>query len=338
MNSTITSAAIHPILSVLKEQGIETEDLFNLDGLEPEKKALASGRLSVDQFDTWVNQAVRLSQDLTLGTKAGKRLGLSNLYLLGVFISNCKTGREVLNMLRQYYALITDDKTPDFFIGKNSVKIVFYIIPGSSIGQQVRAEFITSAINNIGNLLGESIFRLEEIGLQSHPSNFQYLQDEYNVPIKFGQTQHWVTFSSRYLDAPLTEANPNLFNTLSQHIEDDSPYFQSLKPVGRQVLLLLNHWPSFTPMAKPSVARLLNTSSRTLTRRLTEEQTPFSDLVQMARFSKAEKALQDKHCNLQELALSLGFSDRRGFERAFKLHTGITPAVYRKQHQQSPTD
>lgn len=338
MNSTITSAAIHPILSVLKEQGIETEDLFNLDGLEPEKKALASGRLSVEQFDTWIDQAVRLSHDLTLGTKAGKRLGLSNLYLLGVFISNCKTGREVLNMLRQYYALITDGKTPDFFIGKNSVKIVFYITPGSPIGQHVRAEFIASAINNIGNLLGDSIFCLEEIGYQSRTGNLRYLQDEYKVPIKFGQTQHWVSFSSRYLDSSLTEANPNLFNTLSQHIEDDSPYFQSLKPVGKQVLMLLNHWPSFTPMAKPSVARLLNTSSRTLTRRLTEEQTPFSDLVQVARFSKAQKALQHKYCNLQELALSLGFSDRRGFERAFKLQTGITPAAYRKQYQQSSTD
>ena len=83
-------------------------------------------------------------------------------------------------------------------------------------------------------------------------------------------------------------------------------------------------------MTKEAVAELINTSSRTLTRRLQEEGYQFSNLVKEVRLEKAMEALKFARTDVQQLALNLGFSDRRGFERAFKQWTGLTPAAYRR--------
>ena len=96
----------------------------------------------------------------------------------------------------------------------------------------------------------------------------------------------------------------------------------------------LCQWPETVPMTKDCVAELLSTSSRTLTRRLQEEHGQFSSLVREVRLQKAKHALTTAKTDVQQLALNLGFSDRRGFERAFKHWTGITPAAYRKQHSE----
>lgn len=96
---------------------------------------------------------------------------------------------------------------------------------------------------------------------------------------------------------------------------------------------VLHQWPESIPISKTAVAELLNTSSRTLTRRLQEEGCQFSTLVREVRLEKAKQALENNHSDVQQLALDLGFSDRRGFERAFKQWTGETPAAYRRNHQ-----
>merc|ERR1712000_664895 len=109
-----------------------------------------------------------------------------------------------------------------------------------------------------------------------------------------------------------------------------SERFGNLKPFSRKVMHILYQWPESIPITKESVAELLSTSSRTLTRRLQEERCQFSNLLKDVRLEKAKHALSNGHADVQQLAIELGFSDRRGFERAFKQWTGKTPAAYRR--------
>lgn len=56
--------------------------------------------------------------------------------------------------------------------------------------------------------------------------------------------------------------------------------------------------------------------------------------MKSVRLEKAKQALEDGFRDVQQLAIDLGFSDRRGFERAFKQWTGETPAAYRRDFQE----
>ena len=46
---------------------------------------------------------------------------------------------------------------------------------------------------------------------------------------------------------------------------------------------------------------------------------------------QAQLWLQDKDCNVTEIAISLGYSDRKYFTSCFKKEFGMTPTDYRKE-------
>jgi AraC-like DNA-binding protein len=78
------------------------------------------------------------------------------------------------------------------------------------------------------------------------------------------------------------------------------------------------------------VAKALHMSARTLQRRLEEEGTRFSELLDRVRLELARAALSDSRATLTEVAFRLGFSDLATFSRAFKRWTGEPPGQWRQ--------
>lgn len=330
--NTMTTAALQPLLRLLESKGISSRELLGSLGLDAPSVTSATQRISINHFDQLLEQASRLLDDPAIGLSAGQRLEMPSFYLLGFLISSCQTGREALAVLRRYYALISDSRAPDFFIGQDSIKIVFYVTEGTPFGSQTRSEFIASGIHTAGQAIGGSYYQIQGLGFRHPPPQHKdRLQRFFDVPVQYNQAQNWVSFSSKHLDSPLAYANPQLFSMLRSEAEQALARFSNLKTFSQRVMHILYQWPETVPMTKDAVAELLSTSSRTLTRRLQEEDCQFSTLVREVRLEKAKVALKSARTDVQQLALDLGFSDRRGFERAFKQWTGVTPAAYRRR-------
>lgn len=76
------------------------------------------------------------------------------------------------------------------------------------------------------------------------------------------------------------------------------------------------------------IARRLGLSIATLRRRLRERGTNFNELRQHTLNASAKSLLLEQH-RIGEIAETLGFSDVRSFNRAFKAWNGMTPCSYR---------
>ena len=330
--NTMTTAALQPLLRLLESKGISSRELLGSLGLDAPSVTSATQRISIKHFDQLLEQAARLLDDQAIGLAAGQRLEMPSFYLLGFLISSCQTGREGLAVLRRYYALISDTRAPDFFIGQDSIKIVFYVTEGTPFGSQTRSEFIAAGIHTAGQAIAGGYYQIQGVGFRHPPpSHKDRISRFFDAPVQFNQAQNWVSFSSRHLDSPLSYANPQLFAMFRSEAEQALARFSELKSFSQRVMHILYQWPETVPMTKDAVAELLSTSSRTLTRRLQEEDCQFSSLVKEVRLEKAKQALKSARTDVQQLALDLGFSDRRGFERAFKQWTGVTPAAYRRK-------
>lgn len=79
------------------------------------------------------------------------------------------------------------------------------------------------------------------------------------------------------------------------------------------------------------VAEALRMSTRTLQRRLDEEATKFSAVVDAARERKARALLEDLAVPLGEVAYRSGFADLATFSRAFKRWSGMPPGAFRRR-------
>lgn len=335
---TISTAALRPIESLLEDKGLSSNDLFANFGLDAPIENGGSTRVAIPKFDQIIEYVGRALDEPAIGFIAGQRFQLQSMHLLSFLISNCQTGRDILSVLRRYYTLVSDIKKPDFFIGQDQIKIVYYTDGGAPLGNQIRTEFITSAIHACCNNMAKQYYSISNIGYKHQPPGYRdRLQKYFDVPVQYNQTHNWITLSARYIDSPLSYANPLIFSNLKNDTHDALQKLGHLRPFSRKVMYILCQWPETVPMTKDCVAELLSTSSRTLTRRLQEEDCQFSSLVKEVRLEKAKIALSTARTDVQQLALNLGFSDRRGFERAFKHWTGVTPAAYRKQHTVLPS-
>ena len=333
-SNTITSAALAPLMRLLESKGFSSMDLLS-PGLESRPEHSSTQRIAISQFDRLLEQSSKLLNDPAIGFSAGQHLDLPSFYLLGFLLSSCQTGREALTILRRYYSLISDTRSPDLFIGHQSIKVVYYVAEGSQFGSHARTEFIATSIHTAGKAFGGHLYQIQGAGFRFPPPSYKDRMEEYfGIPLQFNQPHNWISFSARLLDKPLSQANPDLFRTLQMQAESASSRFSDLQPFSRKVMHILYQWPESIPITKESVADLLSTSSRTLTRRLQEENCQFSALLKEVRLEKAKQALENGHADVQQLAIELGFSDRRGFERAFKQWTGVTPASYRRHVQE----
>ena len=74
-----------------------------------------------------------------------------------------------------------------------------------------------------------------------------------------------------------------------------------------------------------AVAQQLAVSPRTLARRLSEEDTSFSDVLEGLRNDLAARYLAGKEFGIAQIAWLLGYQETSAFSRAFKRWTGKAP-------------
>jgi AraC-like DNA-binding protein len=79
-----------------------------------------------------------------------------------------------------------------------------------------------------------------------------------------------------------------------------------------------------------AVASAVNTSSRTLQRRLREAGLTYAGLVQQVRCEAASHLLMEPGQTVRDVARKLGYSDPAHFTRAFHRWTGLTPRAFRR--------
>lgn len=81
-----------------------------------------------------------------------------------------------------------------------------------------------------------------------------------------------------------------------------------------------------------ALAEAHHTSVRSLQRRLAEQGTSFQQMLDDTRRHLAEGHLKNARLDVAEIALLLGYSEQSAFTRAFRSWTGVTPALWRRQH------
>jgi AraC-like DNA-binding protein len=78
-----------------------------------------------------------------------------------------------------------------------------------------------------------------------------------------------------------------------------------------------------------SAARSMGMSAPTLRRRLEEEDTSFTLIIEEVRRELADRYLRDRSLTISQISDLLGFAHPTAFHKAFRRWTGITPSAHR---------
>lgn len=148
---------------------------------------------------------------------------------------------------------------------------------------------------------------------------------------QFGAGLNSITFKLSFLERRLPQANPV---TASMCTQQCSELLEQRRVKAGTASIVRSYLgiAGSVPPDQVAMAKLLNTSERTLKRRLSEEGTSFRSLLLEARYAMAKELLEGKQLPVSEIAERLGFSDPSSFSQAFKRWHGCAPQSYRKQH------
>ena len=166
------------------------------------------------------------------------------------------------------------------------------------------------------------------------PDDISAYEQYFACPVRFGSSYPGVTFDGTTVHRPVQGSLAGDFHSMrrqqfeafSSVIKIEDPFLQRLQHV---MLKLIPEGRATLPM----IAIELNSSTRSVQRRLSNYNLSYQMLLDGVREQLARRYLLRTSLALSELPLLLGFSDQSAFSRAFKNWTGLTPGKFRRHEQ-----
>lgn len=131
--------------------------------------------------------------------------------------------------------------------------------------------------------------------------------------------------------SPANLSNPALLKALQEQTERQIKELQQNDNIVNQVRSTLANMMETSIPRRERVASKLGMSERTLQRRLLEAESSYQQILDTLRLQLSKEWLIRNDWPISKVAVRLGFTEPRSFQRRFKTWTGMSPGEYRKQ-------
>lgn len=261
----------------------------------------------------------------------------SSLGLLGFLTMSARTIGDAMGLGVRYHGLIEDAETTIVRAAPDCTTIIY----APEVGPEL-PEIVESCLATYVSLgrewSGESDVRPKRVMFKHHrPAHAEELHRFFGCPIVFGSPHNTIEFGTDMLEIKLRHANQELCSYLEGMAQRRLGKLTEPLGVPTRVRKALDESFVDSPPDIGSIARRLGVSVRTLQRRLREHGLAYQQLVDEVRFRRALELLDESSLSIGQISDQLGFSEPRGFRRAFRRWSGLSPASYRaRRHSPSP--
>jgi AraC-like DNA-binding protein len=160
----------------------------------------------------------------------------------------------------------------------------------------------------------------------------------FRCPVKFKAKQNALVFSKADMELSFITYNAELLAIVAPQLEAELAEQLGHKTFSEQAKAILKRLLAGQRPGIQDLARELHLSTRTLQRRLTEQDITFQRLLEEARRELARHYLLHSSLELNQTAYLLGYEDANSFFRAFHQWEGTSPGQWRQlQKNSAPT-
>jgi AraC-like DNA-binding protein len=270
-----------------------------------------------------------------LGLELLKNVPLGAFGLYDYRFSTSSTLAEALESYRPKQRDFTESTRYELAIDGDAAKIeicpLYRFARLYLVGQSFGLGF---AARRLRDVLGEAAVKLTAARFVPEAPRLTRPYDDYfGVPVEFGAPSYEIVFPRELLDARLLTASPELARVLADHAPAAPERAGRADPfVDRVRTAIAEALAEPTPdLTIVDVSARLAMSPRSLQRRLREQRSSFSALVDQVRRDLAQELLAHEGTLLCEIAYRLGFSGVTPFFRAFRRWTGASPREFQRK-------
>jgi len=285
-------------------------------------------RVSLPVFEQLVRRAERLTGEPGLAYHAGLHTRVSWHGFLGFAAMTASTIGDALELAERFGRTRTDALTLVTVREGDTASVVLqeHVDLGGLREFVVTAVFLGLAIIGEG-LVGQPLIGRVEFTHDEPPYFPRFLRAlPALAAVSFGRASNRLVFPAEHLSAPVVSADATATQLAREQCERElAALGEGARIVGKLRALMRDEGVKGLEPA----AKRLGLSARTLKRRLAEQGTTFSNVLDDVRRHRALMLLDDHRITLDDIALRLGYSDTANFSRAFRRWTGKSPGEAR---------
>lgn len=325
------------LAELLKRRGISLETWLGNSGITRNMLESAEGYIDIPTATLLIERALTLTQDDALGIYYGQLLNLNAHGILGFAGLLSPTVEAALKIGFKY----VETRSPVLSLKLTKEKRYAIIQITIKVGLSPKLEqFAVEAVFNSFAAMSTYLFGNNSpdvivnttINKPAHASLYTIFYPG-SVTFKFAQKQHQIILPIDFLQQTLTSADSQALKLVEQRISMQLDKIRIGHSKQQHFAQYIQEWLDTSPGYFPTieqVASQLNTTPRTLHRKLKQEGVTYSQIIDRIRLSKAKQYLKDTELSILQISNLLSYNDSSNFARAFKKWTGTSPLNFRK--------
>lgn len=284
-------------------------------------------RISASAAMAALKVAVEMTGDPTFGLRAGKLTDQGTFGILEHGFAVAATLRDAIAFFIRHFPVMSE--ASEAWLATEGERTVFWYAPIVPHPPGANDLLVGAAVGLVQRHCAPE-FQPREVWLTHDKPSYAALYEEmWNVPVRFGAHANAIVFDTTWLERPMPAANANMAIVFERKAQQIASGLTHGATMGRRVRERLIAGLADGAVEMAAVARALKISTATLRRRLDEEGSAFSEILDDVRKDAAQRYLLGSELSVTEIALRLGFSHVRAFARAFRRWTGTTPSEFR---------
>lgn len=319
---TVQVSILRDIIFAAVKNGVDYEGACHEVGLTPEDLRDADRHVHWEKVGVCWNYCVEKTEDPFLGLHIGQQPGLAFLGTLSYLANNCRSVSEAYHMIMRFNKVVTSIFQYDLVETPQGVTLVFepsqlYMAKYPEAARQAVELSMSNLLTMINMLTLRNVtpLRIEQSFGRRNTAEYERIL---RAPIVFHAPINGVHLSRSDFEMPVVRQDQSLFTLLHHVLEERLKAVQEGPTFSERIrkTILFN----FKGQAPPieAIANHFHLTTRTLQRRLSDEETSYRDLVNELNAEITDDLLSLK-ITKEKIASLLGYADSSGMRKSLRV-------------------
>lgn len=329
-------ALVPSFIGLAAKYGANLDALYSKADLDIQKISRAKVMLSVEDVDRILQAYKEINGEDDFFLELGKNIRFDSLGAVGSMVATSATPREAFDDFAQFKDIIHPYANFDLLDHGNGVSSVVYSVSEDEpLAENIYyVEMFFSAFSSLTKLLLIGSPKVNEITFSfPAPSYVDSYRKMFGPNLKFNARRNELFFDTRWLDLDLDSSSPEFKKLSTQKALSELSKLPSEDNLVARVVRCIEEHIGHSVLSMQKVADKLNTTPRTLQRRLKDESITYAALRDQVLYKHARRYLIETDLDMATISANLSFSEPATFNNAFKRWSGMSPGAYRKSNR-----
>ncbi len=321
------------LMTHLKDKGAVESALHHV-GLSLDDINTPNGFISGSQVKALIDLNMELhTSDTPYSILIAKEFNVATHGIIGLSVASSKNIKAAAKAAQKYSKLINPAIHYNFQVTKRNSSCI--LTPEKAF------EKAGLALVEINMMVIHQFLRLSKHQITpdfvqfAHSTCFplHHYEQYFGCPVHFNCQDSRIAINSRFLKSPMMFYDPSTTHILGDHLDSALDKNTTSNNLWTHKIreYLTHNINNSELLTRAKIATHLNTTPRTLTRKLQQEGGCYQTIIDDFKYDMARHALTYTDKNIAQISDELGFNDPQSFARAFKRWSGVTASSYRKK-------